>query len=79
MGTSRNMIGGRGKRSGGRTSNHGGGWSNIALNGSLGVRTSRNLRRGKRDKLPTLALTFEGSNLLLNGWRSWNLFFRLFF
>jgi hypothetical protein len=46
------MIRGRGRRSGGRTSSHGGGWSNNALNGNLGVRTSINLRRGKRDKLP---------------------------
>ena len=70
--------GGRGRRSGAWTTNYGSG-RNIALNGCLGVRKSRNMRRGMGDKLASLALSFDRHNLLLNGWRSGNVFFRLLF
>ena len=64
-------------RSGGWTSNHGGGWSNMALNGGLGVKTGRNLRRGMSENLLTSAVTFDGYNFLLNRWRSGIIFFWL--
>ena len=76
MARSWNRIEGRGRRSGGWTSNHGGGWSNSPRNGSRGIRLSRNLGRGKGDKLPIL--TLSGPNFFHNGGRRWDLvFFRL--
>ena len=77
MGKNGNKIGGKGRCSGGGASYHGGDWSNIVLNGSLRVRTSRNLRKNMGDKLPTLALMFDRRNILLNGQRSRSIFFRL--
>ena len=65
-------------RSGGWTSDHGGGWSNNALNESLGVLISRNLRKGMGDNLPTLALTFDRRNILLIGEKNMIILFRLF-
>jgi hypothetical protein len=67
-------IGEGGRWSAGWTSNHGGGWSNIALNGGLGIRTWGNLRRGKGESLLTSAFTLDGRNILLNRWRIENRF-----
>ena len=59
MRRSGNMIRGRGRRSGGWTSNNGGGWNNSALNRGLRERTNRHLKRGMCGNLPTLVLALH--------------------
>jgi len=69
------MIREGGRKHGGWTSNHGGSWSNNALNGCLRERASKYLRKGMDNNPHTLALAFDRRNLLFIGVRSGIIFF----